>query len=187
MASSPLIAGMQRFLRNAVQTQGNLVGHPSQLGCHVERHRDTRLRAHLFTAPPQRVHQTEVLEQGGVQLVGQQPEIVPQRDRLSLQAGQFVVHRLQGAGEPPPEGAQRDRKRGEALPHVVVQLAGDACPFDFLRGNQPAREFLILLMALAKRRLAFAQLGFGPLALGDVDAGTDVSREGPVGRKARDP
>ena len=98
----------QRFLRDAVETQGDLVGHRSQLGCHVERHRDTRLRAHFFAAPPQCVHQTEMLEQGRVQLVGQQPQIIPQRDRLSLQAGQLVVHRLRGAGEPPPEGAQRD-------------------------------------------------------------------------------
>ena len=128
-----------------------------------------------------------MLEQGGVQLVGQRPEIIPQRDRLSLQAGQLVVHWLRGAGEPPPEGAQRDRKRGDALPHVVVQLAGDARPFDFLSGNQTARELLILLIALSKRRLAFAQLGLGSLALGDINAGTDVSREGAVGSKARYP
>ena len=87
----------QRFLRDAVEAQGDFVGHRSQLGCHVERHCDTRLRAHLFTAPPQCVHQTEMLEQGGVQLVGQRAEIVPQRDRLSLQVGQLVVYRLSDA------------------------------------------------------------------------------------------
>jgi hypothetical protein len=76
----------------------------------------------------------------------------------------------------------------DAAPGPACEIeAVPECPFDFLSGNQTARELLILLMALPKRRLAFAQLGLGPLALGDINAGADVSREGPVGRKARYP
>ena len=62
------------------------------------------------------------------------------------------------------EAAEHHRQHRQPLADIVVQIARDARPFRFLRGNQPAGEILILADALSKRPLALAQRIFDPSA-----------------------
>jgi len=66
-----------------------------------------------------------------------------QRDRPAMD--------IERTGRKSPE---LDREQSEALTDVVVKISGDAAPFIFLRGNEPA----------AQARKSFG----GPLLLADI-------------------
>ena len=74
---------------------------------------------------------------------------------------------------PALEAAERDRQAGELLAQVVVQVARDPRPLDFLGRDQPSGQILNLLMAGLQDRLVLAHRLFGALPFGDVHLGPD--------------
>ena len=97
-----------------------------------------------------------------MQVVGKVPDVGGERGRALLKGGHDLgeVGLRSRPAQAMLEAAQHHRQHREPLAEIVVQIAPDARPFRFLRGNQPAGEILILLIALSKLRLAVAQRAF---------------------------
>src|SRR6185369_8006274 len=66
------------------------------------------------------------------------------------------------------QAAQSDGKRGEALAHVVVQLARDPGPFGLLGRDQPAGQAPGAGMAVTQGRLTGREGLLGPDSFGDL-------------------
>src|SRR5207245_4649362 len=91
-------------------------------------------------------------------------------------------------GEAAAVGHQEEPETGQELPHFVVQLAGETATLGLLQLDQAAREDL----ELRRRRFGRAAggpfvlqearaLGFGALAIRDVEGGADQT-DGAPGR-----
>ena len=128
--------------------------------------------------------QPQLLDLGRVQLVRKLVHVGRQLPELGRQAP--GPRPSLNVGLAAPEQLHLHREDRQPLVDVVVQVARNPSPFIFLRGNQTAGEVLILLVARSQRRLAVAQFCLGVLALGDIEAGADVPREGAGGGKTRD-
>ena len=61
-----------------------------------------------------------------------------------------------------------DAQQGQLLAQIVVQLAGDAPPLRFLRGDEPSGEVVIAGAGVLELPLPLPQFGFRLLARGDV-------------------
>ena len=102
--------------------------------------------------------QARVLEDTRVQFMREMSDVVRKTGSGLLNHGERFVNvalrsRLADATS---ETAEHHRETRKPLADVVVELARDASPFHFLRGNQSPGKILILLVALSKRPLTLA-------------------------------
>ena len=86
-------------------------------------------------------HQPGVLDRAGMQVVREVPDVFREPDRALLERRHIDVQ-IVGArqrGQPALEAAERDRQARELLAQVVVQVARDPRPLDFLSRDQTVR------------------------------------------------
>ena len=82
--------------------------------------------------------------------------------------------------QPALETAERDGEAGELLARIVVEIARDARPLDFLRRDQAARQMPNLLIAFPQDGFLLANRLLGALAFGDVHLRPDHALWRPI-------
>ena len=97
----------------------------------------------------QRRDQAGVLEQAGMQVVGDVPDFLGQGDGVPLHRRQREqdVGLLRLVEELALEAADHDRQAGDPLADIVMEIPGDARALGFLRRNQPPEQIRNLPVA----------------------------------------
>ena len=159
---------VQCFLGDPVQAQRDVGLDRGDVGDGVTRDGDAMEFAKLRAQRVHRRHESGMLQQAGMQVVRDVPDLLRQRRGVALDGAERGDDGLvvDASEQLALEAAHRYGQGGNPLADVIMQIARDARALGFLRGDQPAEQLGDLAVAglvFTGERLAFAVPAFASI------------------------